>query len=173
MSFYGVQAVGNIYHNGVSAPAAGHSPPATIMENLLYATPDGPGEVMMMASLVCEILFDSVLSELFRYLEYGNDSPTASPPMLGEVNIGECLTSVHAAQLPGSFLSSKCVGMVGIPYDLDGLAGDLNLAGDFSGFTVLGESRSSRDAESDVDFAPGVHMLGHAAVLLCDGWSYG
>ena len=59
-------------------------------------------------------------------------------------HLGECLTSVHAAQLPGSFLSSKCIGMVGIPYGLTQHAGELDLAGDHLGFTVLGVSKSLR-----------------------------
>ncbi len=101
MSFFNVPSA---YNNGVLPPLAVASTPAAVMQGTMYSGPNKPNEVMMTGSLVSQCLFKAVFPESYRFFEYGNSDPAAGVPMPGEVNIGKCLTSVHAAQLPGSLI---------------------------------------------------------------------
>jgi hypothetical protein len=92
-------------------------------------------------------------------------------PIHGEVNLGECLVSVHAAQIPSGMMKDTCIGLAGVPFNLGKEAREMLLANRVDGYQVTGSSTTIVQVDGHTDyFAPGpsVSMLGHAIILRRD-----
>lgn len=135
---------------------------------LTGCTRRNPSELNIVTSMMCEMLYGGTLPETARYLAYGAFNEVEGCPLLNEAALGECLTSVHPAQLPSSVFTKAAIGMAGFPNRSDVIAKEMTILNTGSVYTVIGKSGSTLSAAGAATLNPGVHMLGHAVILTRD-----
>lgn len=167
ITFPGIPS-GDKYHAGVPNLLESSDAEASVLGMLTAFSGDCASQLMTTAILVAQVIYRCVLPESFLYLSYGDTSAEANYPWPNTTNIGECFGSVHAAQIVDNMLRDAAVGLAGIPNKMNQLAQELTL--ELNGgteFTVHGESSSSITGGGAIAL-PGVHMIGHAAILMRD-----
>jgi hypothetical protein len=158
----------NVNANNVPALGVTSASRGGTLHSLVAKTVDEPSQLLLTTSLMMQIIYGTVLPESAMYFKYGNIREDAHFPLPQEANIGECLTSVHAAQVTNNMLQPEAVGLAGIPNNLDVLAAEARVAmTGVSNATIVGESNSTV-SDGEAQALPGLHMLGHAIIMTRD-----
>jgi hypothetical protein len=167
ISYAGLNAA-NVLNANVPAPNATVASNGALLTEVGRAGLDEPSQLLLMTSMVMEVMYRAVMPESGLYFDYGNTLATASCPRLGEANIGECLTSVHAGQVLNGMLTTMAIGLAGIPNKLDAIAAEAQVKFASVGKPVVDGISNSTIDDGNADALPGMHMLGHAYLFTRD-----
>jgi hypothetical protein len=166
--------VGGVIRPGVALPANVDAENATAYDNLTTSGLDSPSPMLFMLHLVMARFYNVRLPSTFMFYGFGDNRANAMPPFLSNgdngANRGECFTSVHPAQLATGVFHQSCVGMVGIPVNIEEQVAEMQFGsvGGGATYVVRGEDGSMERADHVVELDCGVGMIGHAVVLRRD-----
>jgi hypothetical protein len=129
---------------------------------------DEPSKLNVVASMMCEIVFGGVLPKTALYFSFGARGDNPDCPLYGEAAMGECLTSIHPAQIAPGMYKREAVGLAGFPNRSDVIAREMEIANTGGTLEVEGLSHSKLSSVGEAVLKPGINMLGHAIILTRD-----
>lgn len=154
---------------GVPAPIPNNSDRSGLNMQLCgIGTTEGPSVCMAMLDMMTVKLYDCAVAGPFLMLRIGNDGAAALCPLVGNVNMGECFTSVHPAQLPVGMMGKEALGLAGVQYHLGEQFAEMQIARTPYGFYVRGvpgTAVNDRNGLPEFEGESGVAMLGHTITL--------
>ncbi|KAL3792086.1 hypothetical protein ACHAW5_000512 [Stephanodiscus triporus] len=160
---------GQLHMAGIPVPIPNNSDRSGVHLDLCgLGNSDGPSVCMAMLDLMTVKLYECAVASPFLMLRIGNDEAAATCPLLGEVNVGECFTSVHPAQLPIGVMGKEAQGLAGVQYQLGEQYKEMVIASSPQGFYVRGipgTVASERYGRIEFQGESGVGMLGHTITL--------
>lgn len=160
---------GQLHINAVPGPIPGQTDRSGLHLDLCgMGNKDGPSVCMAMLDLMTVKLYKCAVAAPFLMLRIGNDAGAETCPLVGEVNMGECFTSVHPAQLPLGMMGPEAFGIAGVQYKLGEQFEEMEIVQNPNGYyvrgipgTVVRMSGGRRELVGE----SGVAMLGHTITL--------
>jgi len=144
---------------------------AVMYNRTVMAEVQAPGELMEMASAMCEVVLGCTIPRTLMFYGIGDQRSNATGPFANNgdngANRGECYASVHPAQIVTGLFSEKAAGLAGIPHNLEKVAEELTLkrVGGNGVWLVDGTSGSEETLDEGIKLDVGEGMLGHSIIL--------
>jgi hypothetical protein len=158
---------------GVNRPVDDVNSRRDLNERLGRAGGNGEASVLMhMADILTCKMFNAKLPGPFMVMDFSSNDNNRRAPTHGQTNLGECLVSVHAAQLPPGMLSPEMIGYAGIPYNIGTMNKELKFQfnnGYYEAKLVSGcDVKNPNESNAQFVGGNGQGALGHSIMLRRD-----
>lgn len=132
---------------------------------------DQPHALGIMIGKFVDVLYGSRLCDNFMCMSFGTNSTAATAPKQGNMQLGECLTSVHAAQMSSDIFTGAAVGLVGIPTGMDAQIQEFRFTGNQVRIDAVDDIGSRMLENGRMRYDASIGGLGHAVVMTrSNGW---